>query len=85
MKSQNTEANIVAEFMKVFSMVEHEIFNGALYNFPQIRNKTTRKPAKLPDQYDLNTLNRYLKSVTDKDRIDFELPAEIFIEVWDTT
>ena len=63
-QSRSKESDVVAEFMKVFSVVEHEIFNGALYKIRQQRNKTTRKPANLPDENDVNLLNFYITEVT---------------------
>ena len=80
---QEDRANQVKDFLTVFGFFEHEIFGGAIYTIKQKRNKSTRKPANLPDQEIIEALNKYLKETTASQRLSFEHPKAIFIEVRD--
>jgi len=73
----------VCEFAKVFGLVEYEIFNGALYNIHQKHNKTTRKPANLPDDELVDNLKKYWSAVTTKASFAMELPENVFCSVRD--
>ena len=65
---QEDRANQVKDFLTVFRFLEHQIFGGAIYTIKQKRNKSTRKPANLPDQELIEVLNKYLKETTARQR-----------------
>ena len=54
----------VSTFLKVFALVEEEIFHGALYKLKQKINNVTRKPANLLNDEVIEKLTRYLKAFT---------------------
>ena len=78
-------AEMVCEFLKIFGLVEDEIFNGALYQLKQKRNKTTRKPANLPDNSFVNDLKLYLKKITAKENFIFKASPDVFVSLRDAT
>lgn len=82
-EGDKSEAAALDDFCKVFTIVQHELFNSALYNIRQKRNKATRKPGNLPEENVIEELNSYLKGVTATDYIVYKLPSTIFIEVRD--
>ena len=84
-EGKDDDASAVSNFMKVFGVVEKEVFHGALYQLHQKRNKSTRKPANIPDDDVINQLNQYMKMVTSPASISFELPANVFTKVRDAT
>ena len=84
-EGETEKAAAVTDFMKVFGVTQYELFNGALYQLKQKRNKTTRKPANLPEPEIVNELNNYLKSSTLKKNFEFQLPCTVFNEVRDAT
>ena len=73
----NDKANQIRDFISVFAMVEGEIFAGALYTLKQRRNKTTRKPANLPDEKLIQLLTEYINKATNGQRLTFEHPMSI--------
>ena len=77
------EAETVTDFMKIFGLVEEEIFGGALYKIRQKRNKSTRKPGNLPNVETIDELTCYIKEITSKENISFGLPISIFVDVRD--
>lgn len=79
----NEGANNISEFLKVFPVIAREVFHGAHYHIHQKRNKSTRKPANLPDTDVINQLNNYLKEVTSDGFIQLSLPRMVFTEVRD--
>lgn len=82
-EGNDKKAEEVCEFVKVFGLVEEEIFNGALYDIHQKRNKTTRKPANLPSSDLVNKLNKYLTAVTTKENFVLEAPETVFVNIRD--
>lgn len=84
-EGENVKAGVVNEFVKVFRIVEHEIFNEALYQIKQKRNRVTRKPANLPDGDVVLALTNYLKQITSKENVDLHFPGTIFVEVRDAS
>ena len=84
-QGDDVKAEMVCEFMKIFGLVENEIFNGALYQLKQKRNKTTRKPASLPDDGFVNELKIYFTNVTSKKNFIFKSPADVFVTLRDAT
>lgn len=82
-EGDDEKANMICNFIKVFSLVEEEIFNGAIYQLKQKRNKTTRKPANLPDDALLEDLKTYLNKVTEQNYFILEQPDDVFITVRD--
>ena len=77
------KAAMVCDFLKVFSLVEDEIFSSALYQIKQKRNKCTRKPANLPDDNLIEELKSYLDKITSKEYFSLELPDDVFTTVRD--
>ena len=82
-ESKRHEAEMVTDFMKVFGLVEEEIFGGALYKIRQKRNKSTRKPGNLPNVETIDELTCYIKEITSKEKISFGLPCSIFVDIRD--
>uniref|UniRef100_A0A7M5XJL2 Uncharacterized protein n=1 Tax=Clytia hemisphaerica TaxID=252671 RepID=A0A7M5XJL2_9CNID len=82
-EGKSQEATDVCDFVKVFHLVEDEIFNGALYAIKQKRNKTTRKPANLPDEDLVQELKAYILKVTLKSNFIFQSPKDVFVDVRD--
>ena len=82
-ESQEERANQVKDFLTVFGFFEHEIFGGTIFTIKQKRNKSTRKLANLSDQEVIEALNKYLKETMASQRLSFEHPKTIFIEVHD--
>uniref|UniRef100_A0A7M6DJE2 SET domain-containing protein n=4 Tax=Clytia hemisphaerica TaxID=252671 RepID=A0A7M6DJE2_9CNID len=76
-------SEMVCEFMKVFHLVEDELFNGALYKIKQKRNKSTRKPGNLPDEEIVQDLKSYLLGIIRKDQFIFKQPSEVYVNVRD--
>ena len=79
----NVGANDISEFLKVFPVIAREVFHGAHYRIHQKRNKSTRKPANLPDTDVINQLNNHLKEITSGGYIKLSLPSMVFTEVRD--
>ena len=77
------DADKVRDFTTVFSLLEEEIFGGALYTIRQKRNKSTRKPASLPNEEVIRLLTDYINKTTDKSYILFKHPSSIFVDVRD--
>ena len=80
---QEDRATQVKDFLTVFGFFEHQIFGGAIYTIKQKRNKSTRKHSNLPDQELIEVSNKYLKETTATQKLSFEHPKAIFIEVRD--
>ena len=84
-EGQTKLAENVCDFVKVFHLVENEIFNGALYLIKQKRNKATRKPANLPDEELVQDLRKYLLDTMKKENFIFKEPQSCYVEVRDAT
>ena len=82
-RSPRKTANKVKDFLTKFGFLEHLVLGGAIYTIKQKQNKSTRKPANLPDQELIEVLNKYLNETTASQRLSFEHPESIFIEVRD--
>ncbi|XP_057317070.1 uncharacterized protein LOC130661123 [Hydractinia symbiolongicarpus] len=77
------KADQVRVFMAVLSLVEDEVFGGALYKIKQKRNKITQKPGNLPTNETVEQRTTYLRNLTSKEKLAYELPAEIYVDVRD--
>ena len=82
-EGKDVDADRVCDFIKVFHLVENEIFNEALYAIKQKRNKTTRKPANLPNEDLVKELKNYFLNVTLKSNFVFQSSKDVFVEVRD--
>ena len=83
MLGNEEKAETVCEFMKVFGLVQEEMFNGALYQLKQKRNKMTRTPANLPENDFLDQLKNYMKKVTKSENFIYEQPSDVYVTVRD--
>nr|XP_047130473.1 uncharacterized protein LOC105843290 isoform X3 [Hydra vulgaris] len=82
-ESRNKEAEMVRDFISIFSVIQHELFGDALYQLHQKRNKSTRKPANLPDNQALKLLQNYLSEVVDSSFFPLKFPSSVFVDVRD--
>ena len=79
---QEGRANQVKDFLTE-SIFEHQNFGGTICTIKRKRNKSTRKPANLPDQELIEVLNKCFKETPATQKLSFEHPKAIFIEVRD--
>uniref|UniRef100_A0A7M5UR60 Uncharacterized protein n=2 Tax=Clytia hemisphaerica TaxID=252671 RepID=A0A7M5UR60_9CNID len=84
-EGDNNSSIMICEFVKVFHLVENELFNGALYKIKQKRNKSTRRPENLPDEEIVQDLKKYLLDVMLKENFIFNPPSNEYVQVRDAT
>nr|XP_047140233.1 uncharacterized protein LOC124815515 [Hydra vulgaris] len=79
-ESRNKEAEMVRDFISIFSVIQHDLFGDALYQLHQKRNKSTRKPANLPHNQALKLLQNYLSEVVDSSFFSLKFPSSVFVD-----